>query len=159
LMWVTATFPPRARRRWLLMTIRLSISSLTGTERTLVAVGTVSEASMLIAVRAAAPRRRTCSTSVVDDDRSERTGWSLGTGRAVGSCLTCGSGLAGGVGAGAVGAGATGLVGVGVALRAAGAAGLAFVLFVAFGCPVGELSPRSRKKASHSLSTESGSSR
>src|SRR5262245_32659396 len=104
MMWVNDTLPPRARRRWLLMTIRLSISSLTGTERTLVAVGTVSEASMLMAVRAAAPRRRTCSTSVVDDDRSERTGWSLRTGRAVGACL------AGGVGAGA--AGATGLVGV-----------------------------------------------
>ena len=39
------------------MTMRLSHSSLTGTERTLVAVGTVSEASMFCAVRAGAPRR------------------------------------------------------------------------------------------------------
>ena len=31
--------PPRARARWLLITVRLSQSSLTGTERTLVAVG------------------------------------------------------------------------------------------------------------------------
>ena len=38
--WVKETLPPRARARWLLMTIRLSQSSLTGTERTLVAVGT-----------------------------------------------------------------------------------------------------------------------
>ena len=38
------------------MTVRLSQSSLTGTERTDVAVGTVSEASMLLAVRAGAPR-------------------------------------------------------------------------------------------------------
>ncbi len=38
------------------MTMRLSQSSLTGTERTLVAVGTVSEESMFAAVRAGAPR-------------------------------------------------------------------------------------------------------
>ena len=38
------------------MTIRLSQSSLTGTERTLVAVGTVRLASMLATVRAGAPR-------------------------------------------------------------------------------------------------------
>src|SRR5690625_1964641 len=61
--WVNDTFPPRARARWLLMTIRLSISSLTGTDRTLVAVGISRLASMLVAVRAAAPRRRTFSTS------------------------------------------------------------------------------------------------
>src|SRR3954454_22096646 len=56
-MCVKETLPPRARDRWLLMTMRLSHSSLTGTARTLVAVGTVSEASMLAAVRAGAPRR------------------------------------------------------------------------------------------------------
>ena len=55
--WVKETFPPRARARWLLMTMRLSHSSLTGTERTLVAVGTVRLASMLETVRAGAPRR------------------------------------------------------------------------------------------------------
>src|ERR1044072_5500808 len=47
--------PPRARARWLLMTVRLSMSSLTGTERTLVAVGTVRLTSMFLAVRAGAP--------------------------------------------------------------------------------------------------------
>ena len=50
------TLPPRARRRWLLITTRWSISSFTGSERTLVAVGTVSEESMFFAVRAGAPR-------------------------------------------------------------------------------------------------------
>src|ERR1700750_1671799 len=55
--WVNETLPPRARDRWLLMTIRLSQSSLTGTERTDVAVGTDSESSMLATVRAGAPRR------------------------------------------------------------------------------------------------------
>src|ERR1700759_3499807 len=53
--WVKETLPPRVRFRWLLMTIRLSASSLAGTARTEVAVGTVSEASMLRAIAAAAP--------------------------------------------------------------------------------------------------------
>src|SRR3954470_842080 len=53
---VKDTLPPRARARWLLMTMRLSISSLTGTDRTLVAVGTARLASMFCAVRAGAPR-------------------------------------------------------------------------------------------------------
>ena len=56
MMWVKETLPPRARARWLLMTIRLSQSSFTGTERTDVAVGTLSETSMFFAVRAGAPR-------------------------------------------------------------------------------------------------------
>src|SRR5512139_601387 len=56
MMWVKDTLPPRARARWLLMTVRLSQSSFTGTERTLVAVGTLSEMSMFCAVRAGAPR-------------------------------------------------------------------------------------------------------
>ena len=45
------------------MTTRLSIRSLTGTVRTLVAVGTVSDVSMLDTVRAAAPRNTVCSDS------------------------------------------------------------------------------------------------
>jgi hypothetical protein len=45
----------RERLRWLLMTMRLSASSLAGTLRTLVAVGTVSELSMFCTTRAAAP--------------------------------------------------------------------------------------------------------
>src|SRR4051812_36476289 len=55
--WVNDTLPPRPRRRWLLMTTRLSISSLAGMARTLVAVGTARLASMLVTMRAAAPRR------------------------------------------------------------------------------------------------------
>src|SRR5215218_5667154 len=54
--WVKLTLPPRPRARWLLMTMRLSASSFAGTARTLVAVGTWSEASMFWAMRAAAPR-------------------------------------------------------------------------------------------------------
>src|SRR5918993_3561565 len=57
MMWVYDTLPPRARRRWLLITTRWSISSLTGSDRTLVAVGTDSEMSMFFAVRAGAPFR------------------------------------------------------------------------------------------------------
>src|SRR6476661_11012408 len=55
--WVNNTLPPRERARWLLMTTRLSMSSLAGTARTLVAVGTDSDDSMLVTVRALAPRR------------------------------------------------------------------------------------------------------
>src|SRR6266851_2818270 len=57
--WVNETFPPRPRARWLLITMRLSASSLAGMDRTLVAVGTVRLAAMFSAVRAAAPRSRT----------------------------------------------------------------------------------------------------
>ncbi len=59
--WVNDTLPPRPRDRWLLITMRLSMSSFAGTTRTLVAVGTARLRSMLAAVRAAAPRRRTSS--------------------------------------------------------------------------------------------------
>src|SRR3954452_7150562 len=58
--WVKETFPPRERARWLLTTIRLSASSLAGTARTLVAVGTVSEAFMFLTTLAAAPRSGVC---------------------------------------------------------------------------------------------------
>src|SRR5690606_31126272 len=62
MMWVNDTLPPRARRRWLLITMRLSKSSLTGTARTLVAVGRARLDSMLVAVRAGAPRSRSWVT-------------------------------------------------------------------------------------------------
>src|SRR3954452_5368077 len=77
---VNDTLPPRARDRWLLITIRLSQRSFTGTERTDVAVGTVSEASMLATVRAGAPR----STVYV--------GWSV-TGAGAGAFFSFGTGL------------------------------------------------------------------
>src|ERR1044072_3345324 len=54
--WVNDTLPPRPRRRWLLTTTRLSMSSLAGIARTLVAVGTARLASLLVTTRPAAPR-------------------------------------------------------------------------------------------------------
>src|SRR5690606_14484030 len=55
--WVKLTLPPRARLRWLLITMRLSIMSFAGMVRTLVAVGTVRLASMFVASDLAIPRR------------------------------------------------------------------------------------------------------
>ena len=54
--WVKEIFPPRVRRSWLFMTMRLSASSFAGTARTLVAVGTVSDAFMFLTTADAAPR-------------------------------------------------------------------------------------------------------
>ncbi len=48
--------PPRVRLRWLLATMRLSIITLAGMARTLVAVGTSSEVFMFLTTAAAAPR-------------------------------------------------------------------------------------------------------
>src|SRR5215207_673328 len=115
---VNDTLPPRARARWLLITMRLSNSSLTGTDRTLVAVGTARLASMLATVRAAAPRRMTLSTS---------PGPALGAGGA--GALAAGAGAAAGAGcagAGSVSAGAAGVAlaaGAGSGAGAAGSAG------------------------------------
>src|SRR3712207_8089668 len=60
---VNDTLPPRARFRWLLMTMRLSIISLAGTVRTLVAVGTVRLASMFVARLLAMPRSGVTTSS------------------------------------------------------------------------------------------------
>ena len=57
------TLPPRVRLRWLLMTMRLSIISLAGMARTLVAVGISSDVFMFLTTAAAAPRS-TCDSSV-----------------------------------------------------------------------------------------------
>src|SRR4051794_5828183 len=62
--WVNETLPPRLRLRWLLITMRLSMSSFAGTARTLVAVGTWRLASMFVTTRAEAPRRGRMSSSV-----------------------------------------------------------------------------------------------
>ena len=66
------------------MTMRLSMSSFTGTARTLVAVGTVEAEAMLTTVRAAAPRSGRCSAW---SEISGRTGLggSLVTGLVVGA--------------------------------------------------------------------------
>src|SRR5690348_18396121 len=62
-MCVKLILPPRVRRSWLLMTTRLSASSFAGTARTLVAVGTASEAFMFLTTSDAAPRRVVTSPS------------------------------------------------------------------------------------------------
>src|SRR6266545_795309 len=142
MMWVNDTLPPRARARWLLMTVRLSQSSFTGTERTEVAVGTLSETSMLAAVRMGATR----STVYVGWSLARAgagAGDSFGTGLVVplagSAALAAGRGVATGVGAagaaaaGAAGAGAAGAgaagraVGVATGVAAAGTAGAAGV--------------------------------
>src|SRR5262245_38825915 len=84
--WVNDTLPPRARDRWLLMTIRLSISSFTGTDRTLVAVGTVRLTSMFCTVRAEAPRSGTSSGSSLASPAVAGPA-SLGNGDEVGAAL------------------------------------------------------------------------
>src|SRR4051794_15730381 len=83
--WVNETLPPRARDRWLLITMRLSISSFTGTDRTLVAVGTRRLASMFCAVRAGAPRRTVRVGSSTASARLAGSG-SFGTGAAEVGC-------------------------------------------------------------------------
>src|SRR5690606_37175903 len=100
--WVKLTFPPRPRARWLLITMRLSESSLAGTARTLVAVGTCSEASMLDTIRAAAPR----------------SGCVWAPAGAAGA-----AGLGVGAGGGAAGLGAAGGLGAAVGLGTAGGLG------------------------------------
>src|SRR5487761_1228267 len=57
--WVKLTLAPVVRASWLFRIWRLTSRSLAGTVRTLVAVGTDTLAAMLVAMRAAAPRRGT----------------------------------------------------------------------------------------------------
>src|SRR5688572_29176371 len=78
------------------MTRRLTSSSLAGTWRKLVAVGTPSDASMLVAVRAAAPRRGVGSASPLGGGAD---------GRGAGAAAGAGFGAAAGFGVGAGGAG------------------------------------------------------
>ena len=106
------------------MTMRLSHSSLTGTERTLVAVGTVSEASMFCAVRAGAPRRIVYDAWSFAGLGSAGLD-SLGTGLVVplagSAALASGRGLATGAGALALASSGLGSVGSGwVGLASAG---------------------------------------
>ena len=111
--WVNETLPPRARRRWLLMTIRLSIINLAGTVRTLVAVGMLRLASMLAARVLLTPR------SGVTVSSAGAASWpsTTGTLEVCGASAGIGCGLAGAdvvraigvdavVGAGSDGAGA-----------------------------------------------------
>src|ERR1700677_832899 len=96
---VNDTLRPRPRRRWLLMTILLSTSSLAGTARTLVAVGTPRLAGLLVAVRAAAPR--SLLTSVRSGGLGGASGAGLGgLGGEDGAWPPAAAGGAGGAGAG-----------------------------------------------------------
>jgi hypothetical protein len=113
----------------LLITIRLSIINLAGTARTLVAVGTLNEPSMLATTRAPTPRIG--SSRAASGVLKTGTGLTIGS-AGVGDCKErsrtsfCDAGVCpAGVAAGATGAGAgaaTG-AGVGVADCAAGATG------------------------------------
>src|SRR5919112_6116915 len=60
---VKETLPPRARARLELITTRLSISSLAGMARTLVAVGNWRLVTMLVAMAFAGPRRTETTSS------------------------------------------------------------------------------------------------
>ncbi len=149
------------------MTMRLSHSSLTGTERTEVAVGTVRLASMFCTVRAGAPR------STVSFGSSEASAWagfsgSFGTGPAL-------EGWAGRVSARAPVSGAGFAAGVGLRGwlldglldrlrgRLGGRLGAAFGADVGFAAPVPPLDPPfppgslCLKKSHHALSTLFGS--
>src|SRR5215207_4562881 len=129
---VKDTLPPRERRRWLLITIRLSIMSFAGIVRTLVAVGTVSEASMLAARVFGSPFSGTISSSAgapattgcgLVIGTSAGTGWVRGATevvRASGAWPMTGWGAVAGAGSGAGAAG-----GAGIAAGASGAAGAA----------------------------------
>src|ERR1700712_2429495 len=85
------------------MTIRLSISSLAGMARTLVAVGTSNDADMFLTTAAAAPRN-TCSSSPSADAGpvAFRAGFDLaGAGGGAGEPLPAAADLAGLTGSGA----------------------------------------------------------
>src|SRR3954471_19478772 len=100
--WVNETLPPRQRRRWLLITVRLSASSLAGTDRTLVAVGTVRLVSMLATTRAAAPLSGVVATRA---GGATETGAAAATG-AAGAAAGAGAGAAAGAAAGGAAAAA-----------------------------------------------------
>src|SRR5688500_3430612 len=93
MMWVKDTFPPRERFRWLLMTTRLSMSSLAGMARTLVAVGTCSDDSMLLTTRALAPRSGLTSFSL-SGPVAFGAGASRGVGASLGGAVAAGVSLA-----------------------------------------------------------------
>ncbi|CAG7605387.1 hypothetical protein SBRY_10817 [Actinacidiphila bryophytorum] len=89
------TLPPRARLRWLLMTMRLSNSSFTGMARTEVAVGSSSDAFMFLATAAAGPRRVTNSVSLSAAGAAGACA-GLAAGCAAAGCAAAGAGAAGG---------------------------------------------------------------
>src|SRR3954462_6897287 len=162
MMWVNDTLPPRARARWLLMTVRLSHNSLTGTDRTEVAVGTVSDASMFCTVRAGAPRRivyvgSSLASACSVGGCSLGTGWlvplagsaafdsgrGLATGAGVGVGSTCGSGalLTSCFASGAAASSGAGVASGSAVVVAPDLMPLVLVGLVVLGAPLVEVSP------------------
>src|SRR5690349_11792664 len=111
--WVKLSLPPRVRWRWLLAILRLTSSSLAGTGRTLVAVGTASDAAMFFTMLAPAPRIGSPLGGAVGAGVV-----AAGAGAAVAGAGAAGAVVAAGAGAGAAGGAAAG----------AGAAALALPL-------------------------------
>src|SRR4051812_304379 len=111
--WVKLTLPPRPRRRWLLMMMRLSMSSLAGTARTLVAVGSSSDCSMLATMRAAMPLSGLVSAPAAGAGPVAGLAAAGLAAAGAGACVGAGTALGVGVGAAlAVGVGAALAVGV-----------------------------------------------
>ena len=143
MMWVKETLPPRPRDRWLLITTLLSISNFTGTDRTLVAVGTERLASMFVTTRPAAPRSTSGSTT--DASVLSLDGGVAASGGGVDSGVEAGveAGVDAGVEAGVDGAGEVfGVEVVGVGELWSGAAGseAAAAAAAACGAAAGEYS-------------------
>src|SRR6058998_1222267 len=107
---VNDTLPPRERARWLLTTMRLSASSLAGTDLTLVAVGTVSETFMFLTTLAAAPRRGDCLPAATGVATLAGAGAFAADGLSA-SGLSAGALSAGALSAGALSAGAAAAAG------------------------------------------------
>src|ERR1700720_4278435 len=92
--WVNEILPPRVRLSWLLMTVRLSIISLAGTARTLVAVGRSSDIDMFLTTAAAAPRSTWTSSPSAGAGPTGRAG--AGAGGALVTPLPTVAGVTGG---------------------------------------------------------------
>src|SRR4029077_20435728 len=95
------TLPDPVRASWLLRIWRLTSSSLAGTTRTEVAVGTPRLASMFSTVRAAAPRSGSGSSpsSTIGPGRADAGVGATGAGVAAGAASATGATGAGGAGA------------------------------------------------------------
>ncbi len=91
------TFVPDVRVRCWLRSVRFTWRSFAGTVRTLVAVGTPSDASMLAAIRREAPDRTTALCPVSETELTAGTPGGAGT-----TPETAADGSLGGAGAGAV---------------------------------------------------------
>ena len=89
--WVKLTLAPVVRASWLLRIWRLTSSSLAGTVRTLVAVGTARLASMLATMRAAAPRSATASMGAAPLAGGAAAAGAVAAGA---GCATAGAGAA-----------------------------------------------------------------